>query len=79
MIRAVFVLAFVGLAGCGAEPAYHAATADQVMAAQYHADGTQGAMSGKEAETIDRSYLQQLAVEPGQSRRVSDQRGENKF
>ena len=79
MIRAVFVLAFVGLAGCDTEPAYHAATADEVMAAQYHADGTLGAMSGNEAETIARGYLQQLAVKPDQSRRVGDQRGENKF
>lgn len=79
MIRIALVLGLLTLAGCAEEPAHPAATADQVMAAQYRAKGIQGPISGAEADVIDHAYLQQLTAKPISAGRVSDQRGDNNF
>jgi hypothetical protein len=46
------------LIGCAAAPAAPAATADSVLAAQYRASGTHGALTGEEADRVMQAYEQ---------------------
>jgi hypothetical protein len=53
-----------GLGGCAADPVQPSPTADQVMAAQYRAQGERGAISGPEASAIAGAYHQAIAKAP---------------
>jgi hypothetical protein len=59
--KCAWVCAFAGLpllAGCAAMPTTPAATADSVLAAQYRASGSHGAMTGEEAARVMQRYEQ---------------------
>jgi len=64
--RAVILccLMSAGLGGCTAAPVQPSPTADQVMAAQYRAQGERGAISGPEASAIAQAYHQAIAKAP---------------
>lgn len=77
MSRAIPLFVLIALAACAAEPARQpsvrqSSTADQVMAAQYHASGAQGSMSGNEAGTIRQAYLRQLTATPNPIKQVAE-------
>jgi hypothetical protein len=57
----VWVCALAGLpllAGCAVTPPAPAATADSVLAAQYRASGSHGALTGEEADRVMQRYEQ---------------------
>ena len=54
-------IALPSLAGCIAGPVEPSPTTDQVFAEQYRARGSQGAITGPEAEAIAQSYGRQIA------------------
>jgi hypothetical protein len=51
----------LGLNGCADNTVKPLATSDQVIAAQYHARGDQGTISGPEIGAITDAYRQQIA------------------
>jgi hypothetical protein len=70
MSRTIILSILIVLAACAAEPVHVSSTADQVMAAQYHAIGAQGLMSGDEAGAIRQTYLRQLTANPNQTNQI---------
>jgi hypothetical protein len=54
-------LALPSLASCSTDPVKPSPTSDQIFAEQYRASGSQGAITGMEADAIAQSYGRQVA------------------
>jgi hypothetical protein len=63
MKTTTYILALLALAGC-AQGVHPAATADDVLAAQYRTRTPHGAMAGAEAGIIADSYRKNIAAGP---------------
>lgn len=76
MKRAFAILALCGTAACAPQAVAPSPTADQVLAAQYRAQGGHGPMSGSESQAVMDSYRRGIAKPTTSSSSTSNLTGE---